>query len=93
MPELVAATKSPAPLVRATAGTGRRSWSATLHTGRVARRAATLRLRPSPSNRLTLIELVPTRAPYYRTDAFVRVGVPAVRELCMRLGRAATARS
>ena len=83
----------PDPARHRAAETGRRSWSATLHTGRVARRAATLRLRPSPSNRLTLIELVPTRAPHFRTDAFVRAGVPAVRELGTRLAHAAATRS
>ena len=83
----------PAPSRRVSAELERRSWRAMLRTGPFARRGATLRLRPSPSNRLTLIELVPTRAPHFRTDAFVRAGVPAVRELSIRLGRAATARS
>lgn len=70
-------------------GIGRLSWTVSVRTGHVMRRRASLRLRPSPSNKLTIIELVPERARWFRTDAFVRAGVPAVRELSDRLRVAA----
>ena len=66
-------------------GIGRVSCSVRVRTGSVMRRRASLRIRPSPSNNVTIIELVPDRAPWFRTGAFVRAGVPAVRELGDRL--------
>lgn len=66
-------------------GIGRVSCSVRVRTGSVMRRRASLRIRPSPSNNLTIIELVPTRAPWFRTGAFLRAAVPAVRELGDRL--------
>ena len=74
---------------RTTQGLGRLSWTVSVRTGHVMRRRASLRLRPSPSNRLTIVELVPERARWFRTGAFVRAGVPAVRELCDRIRVAA----
>ena len=70
-------------------GVGRLSWTVSVRTGHLTRRRASLRLRPSPSNNLTIIELIPKRAPWFRTQAFVRAGVPAVRELGDRLRTAA----
>lgn len=71
-------------------GAARVSWLATVRTGRFRKRAASLRLRPSPSNNLTIVELVPRHRIGFRTAAFVRVGVPAVNELCRRIRLAAT---
>ncbi len=70
------------------------SWSAGVRTGWFTRRAATLRLYPSPSANVTVLELIPDRPRLLRTRAFVRVGVDAMRELALRLtlgvARAAT---
>ncbi len=68
-----------------------RSWPARLRTGVVGRRSAILRLRPSPSLNLTIIELVPTRAPWFRSKSFVRAGVPAIAELAARIRAGAVA--
>lgn len=63
------------------------SWEARVRTGLFTRRAATLRLYPSPSANVTVLELIPDRPRLVRTRAFVRVGVGAMRELALRLSR------
>lgn len=61
------------------------SWQATVRTGLYRKRTATLRIDPSPSGILTILQLVPESACRFRTHSFVRAGVPALRELSERL--------
>ncbi len=62
-------------------------WAVVVRTGLFARSRATLRLRPTPSANLTILELVPHRLIRWRVSAFERVGVAAVAELAARLRR------
>lgn len=62
-------------------------WRARLRTGHLSRRAANLRLYPSPSHNLTVLELIPVARRFLRTGSFVRRGVPAMSELAARLGQ------
>lgn len=62
-------------------------WRARLRTGPLGRRRANLRLYPSPSRNLTVLELIPQSRRPFRTRSFVRWGVPAVGELAARLSR------
>lgn len=64
------------------------TWLTTLRTGLFRRRAATLRIGPSPSGNLTVLQLVPQKPRRYRTGAFVQAGLPAVDEICDRLAHA-----
>lgn len=60
------------------------TWFTTLATGMFRDRAATLRIGPSPSGNLTVLQLVPQRTRRFRTKAFVDAGIPAVDEVCDR---------
>ena len=62
-------------------------WRARLRTGALCSRAANLRLYSSPSQNVTVLELIPEARRLIRTRAFVRRGVPAVGELAARLDR------
>ncbi len=66
------------------------SWAAGVRTGWFTRRAATLRMYPSPSANVTVLELIPDRPRLLRTRAFVRAGVESMRELATRLSRTVT---
>ncbi len=58
------------------------TWTAHLDTGPPrGERSAVLRLRPTPSRTVTIIELVPVRPRRFGTGSFVRLGVVAVAEL------------
>jgi hypothetical protein len=61
------------------------SWQATVRTGLYRKRTATLRIDPSPSGILTILQLVPASVCRFRTQSFVRAGVPALREFSERL--------
>lgn len=62
------------------------TWDAQLDTGPPrGNRAAVLRVRPTPSRTVTVIELVPVRPRRFATRSFVRVGVQAIAELGGRL--------
>lgn len=69
------------------------SWQATLKTGRYRRRPATLRIEPSPSGVLTILQLVPASSRRYRTRSFVTAGALAVSQLSDRLAPGRTARN
>lgn len=76
--------------VRVDLGSGRdsgswRTWIATVRTGWFSSRKANLRIGPSASGNLTVIQLVPRQPRHFRTGAFVNVGVEAVDELRDRL--------
>lgn len=66
------------------------SWRATVRTRLNRKRTATLRIDPSPSGVLTMLRLVPTSVPRFRTRSFITTGVPAIRELSERLERGGT---
>lgn len=61
------------------------TWQVTLRTGLVGRRQATLRIQPSPSANLTIIELIPNRPKRLRARAFVRAGINVIDQLSSRL--------
>ena len=61
------------------------SWPVTVRTGMLSSTRATLRLQPSPSANLTVLELLPDRLSRWRERSFVRVGVTAVDQLAGRL--------
>lgn len=63
------------------------TWMATLRTGRFRERKATLRIGPSPSGNVTVLQLVPQSPRRIRTRSFVEAGVPAIKELCEQLRR------
>ncbi len=66
------------------------SWRATVRTSTFRTRRATLRIGPSPSGNLTVLQLVPLRARRFRTSAFVEVGVSVIESLGQRLMHAAS---
>lgn len=61
------------------------SWRATVRTSTFRSRRATLRIGPSPSGNLTVLQLVPLRARRFRTTAFVETGVSVIESLGQRL--------
>jgi len=66
------------------------SWHVTVRTNTFRTRRATLRIGPSPSGNLTVLQLVPLRARRFRATAFVGVGVPVIASLGQRLMHAAS---
>lgn len=64
------------------------SWLASVRTGPLRRRDATLRIGPSPSGNLTVLQLMPQETRRIYTRAFVRAGVQAVDEIGRSLSRA-----
>lgn len=69
-------------------GTGRQEimFAARLRMPIVGRRAVTLRVYPTPSRNLTVIEMLPTRRWMPQTRLYLHVGVPAITQLMRRLG-------
>jgi hypothetical protein len=63
------------------------TWRATLRTGLFRERKATLRVGPSPSGNMTVLQLVPRSPRRFRTRSFVEAGVPAIQELSEQLSR------
>jgi hypothetical protein len=63
------------------------TWQATLRTGLFRERKATLRISPSPSGNVTVLQLVPRSPRRIRTRSFVEAGVPAIQELSEQLSR------
>jgi hypothetical protein len=62
------------------------TWRAEVRCRRLApSRPATLRVYPSPSGNLTIVELVPTRPGRIPTSSFIRAGVEALTALGLRL--------
>lgn len=62
------------------------TWPVALDTGPPSgRRDAVLAIHASPSQNLTILELVPSRPRRFRTKTFVRLGVTAIAELATRL--------
>lgn len=61
------------------------TWQVTLRTGLTGRRQATLRIQPSPSANLTVIELIPNRPRRLSERAFVRAGIDVMDQLSSRL--------
>lgn len=61
------------------------TWQVTVRTGVVTKRKATLRIEPSPSANLTILQLIPNSPRWLRERAFVRAGIKAMDQLSSRL--------
>ncbi|MGI9605736.1 MAG: hypothetical protein ACR2P0_06310 [Acidimicrobiales bacterium] len=60
------------------------SWTAIVRT-RLVRRKATLRIGPSPSGNVTVLQLVPQKPRRHRTRSFVAAGIPALEGIASQL--------
>lgn len=63
------------------------SWLASVRTGLFRSRDATLRIGPSPSGNITVLQLMPQHTRRFYTRSFVRAGITAVDEVGGRLAR------
>lgn len=67
------------------------SWFVTLRTGPLRSRRATLRITPSPSGNITVLQLMPQESRRFYTRSFVKAGVPALDEVGQRISRVCSA--